>query len=75
MTVTYEVEEEVYGLGNCSRISWGITAYTDADKNQIAVIHDITSDRQALEELVEKCNRKHLSPIHLNDIVEDFLAG
>ena len=77
MTVTYEVTEEVYNLGKQERISCGIAAYTNNEGivSQKVAFHDITSDRQALAGLVEKCNRLQLSLVHLNDIVEDFLAG
>lgn len=76
MTVTYEVTEEVYCSGDSNRTSCGIAAYTSDEGivSQAAAVHDITSDRQALAGLVEKCNRLQLSLVHLNDIVEDFLA-
>ena len=38
------------------------------------VISDITTDREALEDLVNRCNLGELDVIHLYDVVEDFLV-
>jgi hypothetical protein len=79
MNVTYGVTEEVYSLGSSSRTSYGIAAYVNvADVGTatvVTVIHDITSDRDALEALVFACNHLELSTIHLIDVVEDFIAN
>lgn len=79
MNITYGVTEEIYSWGATSRISYGIAAYADTEEDDTAIIvasaHDITSDKQALAELVSLCNRLELSTIHLNDVVEDFLAN
>lgn len=37
--------------------------------------HDICTDREAVSALVEKCNELSLEPIHLKDVVEDFLIS
>ena len=79
MSITYGITEEIYSLGAESRTSYGIAAYMDAEEESTAIIvasvHDITSDKQALTALVSLCNRLELSTIHLNDVVEDYLAG
>ena len=79
MNVTYGVTEEIYSLGASSRVSYGIAAYADAEEDDtatiVASVHDITTDKQALDELVSLCNRLDLSTVHLMDVVEDFLAG
>lgn len=41
----------------------------------VGFVHDITSDKQALDKLVSPCNLLELSAVHLMDVVEDFLAG
>jgi hypothetical protein len=77
MTITYGITEEIYTLGEASRRSFGIAAYADAAEDNtatiVASVHDITSDRTKLEQLVTTCNRSHLSLVHLMDVVEDFL--
>lgn len=37
-------------------------------------IADISCDREKLAKLVDLCNHLALDPIHLRDVVEDFLA-
>lgn len=77
MNVTYAVDEEKYALGNDSRTSYGIVAYANAEQDGTATIvtsvRDITSDNHRLIKLVDDCNRLELSPLHLPDVVEDFL--
>lgn len=78
MTITYGVSEERYLLGNVIRISYGIVAYADAGTDGIAAIvasvRDISPDKQKIELLAEQMNRMELSPIHLFDVIADFLA-
>ena len=75
--VTYGIREEIYCLGEQRRKAFGIVAYSDAEEDGtatvIASVGDVTDDRAALEELVRKCNGLKLDPIHLWDVVEDFL--
>ena len=79
MSITYGIVEEMYTLGDESRISYGIVAYSNADEDKtatiVASIHDITNDKKRLAELVLLCNKLQLSVIHMNDIVEDFLTN
>ena len=76
--VTYAIVEEKYTFENESRIAYGIAAFADAKQDGtatiVASIHDITSNRESLSRLVDDCNRLKLSPLHLSDIVEDFLS-
>jgi len=76
MTVRYAVITERYGHVNGSRDCYGLAAYADGncEESPVAVIHDITTDQQALVHLAETCNRLQLSILHIRDIVEDFLA-
>ena len=34
---------------------------------------DISTNRKAVKELADNCNKFSLSPIHLGDVIEDFL--
>ena len=78
MNVTYGITKDIYSLGDSSRISYGIAAYAnskeDGTSTIVASIHDITANEQALLELVQQCNRLDLSTIHLDNVIEDFLA-
>lgn len=79
INVTYGIIEETYFERKTSRTSYGIAAYTNFEEDGtatiVASIHDITTDKQALAELVSLCNSLELSTVHLNDVVEDFLAS
>ena len=37
-------------------------------------VSDVTDDCDALETLVRLCNDEKLDPIHIYDVIEDFLA-
>lgn len=75
--VVYEVVGEPQPLGDSNCISYGIAAYIDAatsnTKNVIAYVRDVTVSKTEIENLVQKCNAFGLSPIHLVDVIEDFL--
>ncbi len=77
MTVTYGVIKEIYSINGATRTAYGIAAYADAEEDGSATIvkavHDITSDSFSLQKLLKLCNSLELSPIHLSDVVEDFL--
>ena len=40
----------------------------------VAQISDISTNQEKMEELVKLCNKMQLSPIHLRDIVDDFIG-
>ena len=75
--VIYSITTEVYSFENDSRTAYGIVAYDHAESNDAPTVlvsfSDVCSDYQKLKELVDLCNRLNLSPIHLYDVLEDFL--
>ena len=75
--VVYGIREEIYELQDDHRVSYGIVVYDNTDgENTYTVLEsigDITSDKDKLIRLVEECNISELSPIHLKDIIEDFI--
>ena len=77
-TITYGVSEEKYSLGDTTRISYGIVAYADSTTDEIASIvasvRDISNNKTRIEQLADLFNRMGLSPIHLDDVITDFLA-
>ncbi len=36
-------------------------------------VEDLSLNRQEVEELAERCNRLSLSPLHFQDVLEDFM--
>ncbi|MBR2908223.1 MAG: hypothetical protein IKJ04_08180 [Clostridia bacterium] len=77
-SITYGITEEIYSLNGKSRRAYGIAAYADAEQDGtatiIAAVRDVTADKQRLAALVQKCNLLEVSPIHLDDVIEDFLT-
>ena len=77
--ITYEILEQPCFLEGIAYISYGIAACARTKRNEapavIALVKDITPNRKKLLELVKNCNRLNLSPLHLKDVVEDFLIG
>ena len=53
-------------------------ANANADEDGTATIidsiRDITADKEKLAYLVDECNRLELPPIHLRDVIEDFVG-
>ena len=78
ITVTYGITEEKYTLGQQTRTSYGIAAYSNSETDGTAVViasvHDIREDKEKLSALVQTCNCLELSVVHLRDVIEDFLA-
>ena len=74
-SIKYSVCESVISCDGGARVAYGISAEDTSSRDlSIVCIQDITSDKSSLERLVDLCNRKNLSLIHLRDVVEDFLC-
>ena len=75
--LTYGTVAETYSIGNTSRISYGIVAYAYANCDDTATIivsvHDVSSEKDKIDNLVYLCNLHRLDPIHLYDVIIDFL--
>lgn len=58
------------------KISYGIALTEKVDDRTIILrtISDISLLKNAVEQLVKLCNELYLDPIHLDDVIEDFLA-
>lgn len=63
----YRIIASRYTLEGVSYLGYGI-------KGMKREIEDITTDYARLAVLVKLCNELVLDPIHLEDVVEDFLS-
>lgn len=63
---TYYVTKESQEIAGCRLIRYGIGC-------RWREILGLSHNRQAVEWLVEGCNTLELDPIHLEDVVQDFL--
>lgn len=74
MNVTYILCKETYKTKQAERTAYGIAAYAQDSNTCIAHLHDVSPDKASISALVSLCNHLQLSPVHLDDVVEDFLA-
>lgn len=77
--VIYEKTRDTVLLEGKRYTTYGIAARVlcDSEQNNVTVasVPDISTDMAEVDALVARCNRLALSPVHLNDVVEDFLLG
>lgn len=76
--ITYGVVKEIYYYKEEAREAYGLVVYSDAEEDGTATIiasaHDLTDERERMEELAERCNEDEVELLHFDDIVEDFLV-
>lgn len=72
----YIVVQSTYKNGDATRIGFKIAAAEEYDgvTTILESVSDLSSDIEPIEHLVEVCNDLQLDPIHLQDVVTDFLA-
>ena len=73
----YRVLQTQYTIQGRTYTVYGISVYEQAfDNSPIALVRkvpNISLSMSRVADLVERCNRLQPSPIHLDDIIEDFL--
>lgn len=72
----YIVVKSEYINGDRTRIGYGIAVVEEYDGSVSVLdsVSDISLDIESVEGLVELCNRAELDPIHLYEVVSDFLG-
>ena len=77
--IYYGITEETYSLGNEKRVSYGIAVYADPKEEItntiIDSVRDISSDKERVLELTQRCNDLKLSLLHFHDVITDFLVS
>ncbi len=75
MKYIYEIIESknIDDLG-VSHTVCGISCRKANENTVLCAVKDIFTDRKSAEQLVELLNSYELSPVHLDDIIEDSLA-
>ncbi len=64
----YTLTEEKKILEEQEYVAYGIRY------NSEYCIDDVSADKEAVKRLVANCNKYELDPVHLRDVVEDFLT-
>ena len=70
----YSVLEDEYIFEGQAHTGFGIIITSTIAKEVVAKIEDITTSKYELCTLVQLCNDLSLDPIHIYDVVEDFLS-
>lgn len=61
------------GIGKYT--TYGIVVYEMVNQNRKELIRvsDVSTDKNKVENLIALCNEEHLEPVHIYDVIEDFL--
>ena len=70
---TYKITETKHSLERETNISYGVSVSLNGIR--ICVIEDITTNQSKPNELVELFNQLKLEPIHLRDVIDDFILS
>ena len=74
--VMYSIVENELVLNGETTVTYGIAVCSfGSGVRQEETVNDVSTDRERLCALVDLCNRLALEPLHLHDVIEDFLAG
>lgn len=78
MTYTYGIISETFSLNGHARTAYGIAMYAHTEHTGTSAIVDtvcdLSTNKESVLELIKACNEGNLLPIHLHDVVEDYLA-
>ncbi len=67
------IEERLHSDELGPFFTFGISV-VNSHGNEIDRISDVSTSRPAVDALCSKCTKLHLHPIHLRDVIDDFLA-
>lgn len=74
MNYRYEIVHTYYGADKTHpHFGLALMECYDNEIRPLRTFADLSLNRQDIEHLVADCNRFQLSPIHLMDVIEDFL--
>ena len=77
-TYRYAAVRQVRRLEDVGRyVTYGLFAYRKQSGvwRVVAGISDVSTERQAVRRLARVCTEGNLDPVHLFDVVEDFLGS
>lgn len=72
-TEQYILIESNYQVNGVQRITYGI-AYIDGADVILEAIPDLSINKERVQHFAALCTELHLSPIHLRDVIDDFLT-
>lgn len=73
--ITYRIVKSISKThGSEGELVYGVEVRMTGDRNYLASIDDISADRNAVEELLNRLKKGRVTPDQLFYIVEDYLA-
>ena len=76
MTVRCELIKTSVIHGNRTEEDYGLRFYDKADVGYtVEMIYDISINRSSVKKLIALVNSSDISPLHIDDIVEDYLSN
>lgn len=73
MDCKYVLVRDTYSDDTGTHEGYGI-ALVDRNSATISAAYDLSCSESKVADLVRKCNRLKISPIHFQDVVDDFLT-
>lgn len=70
----YSIFEDEYILNGEMHIGFGILITSTTNNEVVTKVEDVTTSKFELLSLVQLCNDLSLDPIHIYNVVEDFLS-
>ncbi len=70
MFTQYSMIRKTYTMENKEYIGYGIACQGETE---VFLLEDISCNADAVLLLIDRCNSFSLSPLHLSDVVEDFI--
>ncbi len=72
----YILIESNYAVNGIRYTTYGIALAEIMDGCAMILesIPDLSPDKERIRQLAQLCTELHLSPLHLDDVIEDFLA-
>lgn len=77
MRIKYKVvEEKLYNVDIGNYTAFGIQMLAVSGRREMILdtVSDVSLDRKKIEQFVLDLNKFKLSPIHLMDVIEDFIS-
>lgn len=71
--IRYAIVKDTLSLEGISHITYGIIILQN--NKPIRYIYDVFLNINEVENLVELCNKQRLSPIHIDDVIDDFIGN
>lgn len=69
--IQYQLVKEAVSANGTQYDTYGITVLVDGEP--LSTIGDLSVDPAAVKRLIDLCNREELDPIHLDEVIENFL--